>query len=565
MNKIRDKIFSILLALVVFTTVLYIPAEAAETSVVTVRTALNENGRYSSTDEFSAGDTVCLIFHFSGIAQTGVQGIAFDITYDADALKFSEKTFAALSDENAVFYKYAKGNRITILWETLSTDTVFNGDVFYVVFEAGTVEKDTNLTFSVNVTELYSSEQGNPDVISDGNAALSTNCTAVLLADVISEDFTNQLLTAIDKLKNITKDSLDDIVAAELLWKDPGFSNYQKQHFMEHYADDYTLLSTARTRYNQVMNQLKIDEINELVEQFKSDYEDVLKLTSETVSVQNEADIMAAQTAYEVLPTSVTTRLDSGIPKLFDKLLTRIEELHDAREEADSWIESYSYLADVSDVMLDISFSLYSAAVDEALILYNMTSPDAQALVSELHGKIIALKDKIDAITAADEAAAAVRAEINAFQQKWLKVFMLNTGNVTVADRTAIELALEDYKTLGTEAQTGLAPRITMLNKLLKVIEGLEKTTDKDSSGDIVDGNGAGETIVEKEVIRDVMVTAKEYIHKQMSKIIWWLFILLGVAVLTLLFPLIMTIRYKKCIAHSNPSQKSVEKEEKTV
>ena len=215
-------------------------------------------------------------------------------------------------------------------------------------------------------------------------------------------------------------------------------------------------------------------------------------------------------------------------------------------------------------MMLDEAFELYSTAVDEAVMVYDILSPDAQTLVSNLYGKILELKEKIDAKTTEDEAKAAVRAEVNAFQQKWLKVFTLNSGNVTAYDRTAIEMALADYENLSAEAKESLTARITMLKNLLTVIEGIEKPDDGGNGNSGGDGetpgtsDGGKTTVVEKEVL----VTVKEFISRNMSKIVWVLFVLLAAAVASLLFPLIMTIRYKKRNESTNPSQNNEGKEE---
>ena len=557
MKKTLNSVITVVLLLVISVTMLFTPVSAASSAQISIRTVSSQGGTYTDKTDFTVGDKIYLPIKFSGIGDTGVQGFSCEITFNKDALTFSDSTFAAVTDESAVFYKTAQGGTIYLMWDSTSKNTVFNGDVFFVIFETKEVAANTELSFTIKVNDLYSSASGKPDIP-------YTISTGTVTATVVTETIDEAVLAAFRKLENITVDSLADIVAAETAWN--GLTEGQKQLLAKDYKNEYNWLSTARNRLNELLNQASIDEINKLVQEYQTTYKDVLNLTTETVKPENAAAINAALTAYKVLPTSVTTRLDKNIPSHLQALLDQLAALTDALEDAQEFEETYGYLTGLTDTMLESAFELYSGLIDESIMVHDLMSDAAKNIVTDTYNKLAALKQKCDEIAANDAAKAAIRAEVNAFQQKWLKVFTLNTGNVTVYDRTAIEMVLDDYNKLSAEAQESLASRMVSISGLLDVIRELETVVDNptdDPPVNVVVENPDPE-IQEVVVEKEVAVTNTRYLNKDVPKTIWLLFILLAVAVLSLAFPLVMTIRYKKRLATLSALE-SIEVEEEQI
>ncbi|MBP3627411.1 MAG: hypothetical protein J6J39_05170 [Clostridia bacterium] len=541
MKKQLKRAITILLLLVFSFTMLFTPVSAAASAQIQIRTVASENGTYNDKAVFTVGDKIYLAVKFSGIGDTPVQGFSCDITFDNEVLSFSESTFTAIKDDNAYFYKGTEENKVYLIWDSTSANTVFNGDVIFVVFETKQITENKDVNFAIEVKDFYSSGKNKPDI-----AYNIVNST--IAASVSIEKIDDATLSLLQKLENITLNSLEDIVAAETAWN--GLTDRQKQLLSTNHKKEYDWLSTARSRLNELIAQANEAQVNKLLNEFKTTHKTVLGLTKDTVKIENKEAVKAAQTAYKALPTSVTTRLDQTIPARLQELLDQIETLEDADKEAKSFEETYGYLTEITDVMLEESFSMYSGFIDESIMIYDMMSEEAKAAVKETYDKLSALRKKCDDITANNEALAAIRDEVNAFQQKWLKVFTLNAGNVTVYDRTAIQMVLDDYnKSLGEEAKKSLASRITSLSGLLEVIGELESSMDEETEDESEDSGDIQTEIKETVVEKEVKVTNTKYLNKKISKAIWLMFILLAIAVLTLIFPLVMTIRYKRRLA----------------
>lgn len=560
---------SVLFAAVMLLCLCVVPGQAASTAQISIRTAAASGGEYSNTTAFAAGEKLYLPIRFIGISDTYVRGFAATLTYNANALNFLEESFTGVQDDQADFYTKAQNGVISLTWDTDSKNTVFNGDVLFLVFEVkADLAGAATAPFTLSVTDFYAAGAGLPDIP-------YTVTTATVTAQLSPENISEETLAAFRKLETVTVDSLNDIVAAETAWN--ALTAKQKETLLEKYPQEYNWLSTARNRYNQAVANAGAEEILRLVEEYKTTYAGVLALTEETVTIAHEDQVNKAKIAYEALPTSVTSRLDQAIPGLLEDLLARISALRDAEAEAQEFIETYSYLTGTTDAMLESQFDRYSVLIDESVMMAGLLSPDAQQIAADMITQLQALQAKCDAILAGNEQEAAIRAEINAFQQKWLYVFSRNAGNVSVYDKSAIEMVIDDYEQLSDAAKEGLAARMRTLQGLLNVIEQLESSAedsptvptipgDSGTSGNtqppaenMGQGNGAGNTQSpggntdqgngtqgQQPEAETVTVTKYQYLDKGISLAIKILLLLLLLAVLTLLIPLIMTLKYKQ-------------------
>lgn len=533
MNQKWNKTFALFLILIFTVSITYTTVDAAEKANITISTAKSTESGYQITDSFDAYDRIYVLVDFSNIGNTHIGGLSFKLTYDTSVLQFDGSSNSTVEDKNAVFYFHDKEGTITFLWDTVSEQTVFDGTVFCIAFQClSGVYEEKNITFKIEVEDFYNTKYSNIPY------TLSTN---VINAKILVETIPQSLVDAFQKLENITTESLNDIVAAETEWGN--LSGSQQLQVMKKQSKLYTWYSTARTRYNQVVNQAGADKVLALVDEYTATYGHVLKLTTETVTIQNKNAIEQAQAAYGNLPTSVTTRLDQNIPKHFKELLKRVSALEDAQEEATYFKEEYNGLLKDTQQQLEYNFEATVLKVDEAVLYYEMMSPDAQNLVADLYKDLLKLKKQCDEIIANDKAMTVIREEVNEYQGKWIKILMLNPTRASLADKTAIEMAIADYDKLSEEAKEMLASKITNLKTILN------KLTSAGTGNGTVGGNTQGGTttkVVEKLVETEKTVTIIEYINKNIPKSIWILLCLLGSSILTLIWPLMMNLRYKK-------------------
>ena len=533
------KIGSLFLVLVLAFSILNIPVDAANKAQISYSTQRSKGTQYETTSTFTVGEKIYVPITFQGIPDVKVGGFACKIEYNSDALTFSSNTWTTVNDKDAVFYTHDKNGTVTLLWDTVSNGTVFDGTIFYVVFESKEdISEDTDLKFSIQVDDFYELSAAYPNILFEVESK-------TLTAQIVVEGIPQTVLEAMQQLKTISasQESLDCIVDAEMQWG--SLTANQQKSFVKQYAQEYEWFSTARNRYNKAVEQAGVDAINQQVKDFKTTYAEVLALSTETVTLQNAEAVAATTKAYEILPTSVTTRLPQEIPKLLKDLGKRIEDLEEAKAEAEIFIKDYGACGDITEAMLTESFTTFEAQITEAMLMYDMLPEDAKPLVADLYGKLSALQKKCEEIIATNEELKAISDEVNAYQRKWLKVFTLNAGNVSLEDKTAIEMAISDYASLSKPAQEALSSKITMLKSLLERINS-QRDDNSVQSGATDDSTVVQTQTKEKIVEKEVLVKITEYLSKAVPKVVWILLALFLTAILTLLFPLIMTLYYKK-------------------
>lgn len=69
------------------------------------------------------------------------------------------------------------------------------------------------------------------------------------------------------------------------------------------------------------------------------------------------------------------------------------------------------------------------------------------------------LQERYSALVENNAEEKALREKVNAYQSKWIYVLALTEETVTIGDETAINMALNDYKSLDPEVQERLAAR----------------------------------------------------------------------------------------------------------
>ena len=153
-----------------------------------------------------------------------------------------------------------------------------------------------------------------------------------------------------------------------------------------------------------------------------------------------------------------------------------------------------------------------------------------------------------------DEEQQKIREKVNAFQKKWLRVFTLTAANVSASDKTAIEMAIADYSAQDEDVKTFLSAKMASLNSLLTVIKDLEETGQ--STGEIQVITQPGETItstvtktvVKKEPAGEAEVVTKTVVKKGFTRSIYVLLALLMFAMLLMIFPVVLQLRYNKLV-----------------
>ena len=509
------------------------------------------SGKYVQTDIFGTEDTIILEVSVSGIENTYVRGNAFTIDYDETVLTFlSDSSVCTVSDENAIFSAVNNNGKVLMNWDTTSKKTTFNGAVYYFKFKAKEeIEDSKNVAFNLEVTELYASLNGFPDIpFSVSGATKNVTIASVQISD--------NILALFDKLENITTNSLNDIVAALNAYNNE-LNAIQKKHLKAKYPEKYNWLSTAYDRYYKAVDKAEEDKVNSIVKDFNDTYGALLKKGISKVTLKDAEKIAALDTAFKVLPSVVVSRLPKDTSKKINALLDRIETLTEAQAEAKYFRETYSQYYNLTDA--------------EGLMIYDSYNDTTKSLLSKEYKLLSQVNKKMQALIENDAKTAALNEKVNAFQQKWLRCFTLNPFNVSVGDKAAIQMAMADYETLDKDVKEKLAAKISVFKNLLSVIEKLEEEAGKTETIEI-----PGETVtVEKEVIKtetielpgeqtivnvpgETVTVEKEVIKTETVEVsgakqgftrsIYILFILLAITLLMALLPAILEMRYRKML-----------------
>lgn len=561
--KIKQALGAVLSAAVLAVSALgaALPAAAAQSTAVglTVRKWNGTtNTEIGSGESLAAGDIVTVSIKLDKPV-SNIGGIDFTLGYDIGCFQYQDGSASCLIvDSNGRGdYKAAAGS-VRGIWDTTTTNLQASGSIFSFRFTVQNVEDTKSAAFTLKINSFFDSTINQEDYVLDSD-------TATASVQVGSTTVDSAVIAAIEKIVTITATTtLADIQAAEAAYA--GLNNAEKAKFNKEYPELYQALNTARQRYNDFQASLSQQQQKELAEKFLRDYAHVFSLTTSTVTIDDKDAVYAAVDAYLALSSGVRqyiakdkqqllSDLRDKMDVLVDKADEEAEEAANAEKEAKEFRENlrYSVLWDVEDSLFDEQYETLGPLVDEALAVYGMKSSAVKALLQDEYTVLTRLQERYSALVENNAEEKALREKVNAYQSKWIYVLALTEETVTIGDETAINMALNDYKSLDPEVQERLAARKAGLEKLLLVIQGLKETQDSTTdpqptdppttpTSPVINGGDNG-TPQDPEV---VTVEKNVYLDRGVSSVIMWLFILLGVSVLLLSIPLALYLQNKK-------------------
>lgn len=454
------------------------------------------NGTYTEIDEAKALDTVILQVSVNGKLDN-VAGISLTIFYDSDKAvmrKQSDKCYiidgeAGFNSRN-IGASSAKKAHINAVWDTPKKSTSLSGLLFSFTFDILGADDTQNAVFSLKINDLFKSDK---------------NQTAIPVDDVPDKiiNVDNFDYSAFEKLKDgisYNEETLNNIIAAETVFR--SFNSAQAEAFVKNHRDLYNCLANARTTYNRLAQQAKQEEILTESKRFVTDFENLWKLPETDPSILGyEKEILLARTTYESLSDAAKTRISSIYSEKLISLLDSIDIFKEDNEIAKEFREGeYSLLWSIDENTLKDVYSELFTLVDNAKIMYGGMSDFAKSMVEDLGVKLSDIENLMNKYLESDQKAAALREKTNAFMKKWSKVFTLNKANVKLEDKSAIEMAIDDYDTLDDDVKEVLASRINNIKKLLAVIVSFDSAEDGTPIGNGI-SDGKTETVIKTNTV----------------------------------------------------------------
>lgn len=489
MKKVIALLLSVLL---IFSMILVtaFPSVALANTIISFETKKYDagTGNYSVISQANAGDIIYIVASLSHLNSLG--GITFTLDFDTELFSFDKsKSFTTIVDEKSDVFFNSNNGKISVIWETVSENTAVNDAVFYVAIKVSdAILTDVNATFQAAIVEMFDGTENQKTI----NCTVHNNPSIMIATSIVP----NNVLTLAESVKTLSynpkndpdlpKDSLSTIVSAESAFA--ALTPSQQLAFRDKYPVLYEALSTARTRYYRLAESEAEKLILKEIEDFKKKFEDALKLEVNNVTVDDKVTVnFAYDWMNEILSKDAQKKLDvetkTKLTELYNKIRTLEKEAAE-KEEADAEVKdfknTYGYM--FTDAYLEsfsIAYDVDGPIVLEAIMVYeSLLSETAQKQLTKEYKILQELEDLIEKYTADDKAAAELLNKVADFQKRYAKVYTLNTNNVSIADKTAIEMVISAYESLGNDEEAlkeKLTPRIIQLKSLLVVIEELEE------------------------------------------------------------------------------------------
>ena len=251
-----------------------------------------------------------------------------------------------------------------------------------------------------------------------------------------------------------------------IAWVNGGF----KQPTMPRVTDEYV---------DKIVGNLKIDDT--YAEKLKEKYQDIFSLTSDTVQASDLDKINEFLNDYEKLPEKVKPQFEDTAAKLIE-LKKQLEMPTPPEDTSDQEFKQNN--AEILAKTPDTVTVADKAAVEKALNDYNALSPEAQAKLTDEKANLDKLQAKIAEQEAQD-------AEVAKFKSENADALAKTPETVTVADKAAVEKALEDYAKLSPASQAKLTAEKANLDALKAKIAEQEADGENVDSGSDNGSNNA--------------------------------------------------------------------------
>lgn len=554
----KNRIISLVLTVFLVSAVLFgtVSVTAASDAVLSV------GAIKGSTEISSVSPGEKLTVSVSVQNSKAISSLQFKISYDPALFTFAENSVDCLiSDVDGV--AQSAGNTqtgtVTVIWDTTASNTVLNGKIFNLLFTAETVGSNANGTFKITSAAFYDSS--NQKITSDIS-------TASVNVAVNAITFTEEELEAYRKLETITyPDSKADIDAAKAIFT--GYSNEKIKAFFNSYPDLYEYYRTASTRYYIAQENAGYAEIDKAIAAFQEKYARILAIPDGKVTLSDKTEVTAANDELGEMSDAVLARMDNSVKEKIKSLVSEIRQLEKdaskyskAVQEYEEFKENFKTVLEADENDIAGNYEEFGALVVEAIASFDLMSDIAQELGQSERAYLSELMGYVNKYTAEDEAEQALLEKQQEFLKKHATVLAITQRNVTVYDKTAIEIAIADIDAQPEALREKLAMRRSLLQKLLDKIATMEvpssdsngtatiitKPTNTTSSTTTTGGNSGttANSAVKTETNGDSTNTVTKTVISEVPQIILILCIILAVSVLMLVFPAILAWQYLK-------------------
>ena len=518
---------------------------AQEETSVRLQTVQYKNGSYVAVDSVNPADRVILQVQFdTPVQQAG--GVSLTIDYDSSLLSYvndSASVYIVDPEGNFVSHAVAAAGsgsaHINLIWDTVSSDITISGLTFSVSFDVVGNDTATVTNLSATVKSLFQSdkEQSNITITAVKGCALTIGNLDMSAFRALHD---NEI--------RYDKETLDRIVAAERVFA--AFTNAQAKAFKSGYPELYQTFSTARATYNRLAQQATKDQILREAQRFIEDFADLWEVSPEADDIlEYKERVDLANTTYNALSDQAKQRIATTYTDQLKKLAEAIEQrgydIADAKEFKEG---EFALLWNLDDATVKETYKELFTTVDGARIAYDGLSEYAKGLVAEEAAKLTHIEELIKKCMQDDEKTAALQKKTNAFMQKWSQVFALNVTSVKREDKSAIEMAIKDSKTLEEDVQKALESRIRSLEKLLKVIEGYDSATDSTSQagGGVqtirVPGETVTNTIIQRvtEKVQGETQVVSRWLSTSLNRLILYLTFIILFGMVIMIIPILL-------------------------
>ena len=554
----KNRIISLVLTVFLVSAVLFgtVSVTAASDAVLSV------GAIKGSTEISSVSPGEKLTVSVSVQNSKAISSLQFKISYDPALFTFAENSVDCLiSDVDGV--AQSAGNTqtgtVTVIWDTTASNTVLNGKIFNLLFTAETVGSNANGTFKITSAAFYDSS--NQKITSDIS-------TASVNVAVNAITFTEEELEAYRKLESITyPDSKADIDAAKAIFT--GYSNEKIKAFFNSYPDLYEYYRTASTRYYIAQENAGYAEIDKAIAAFQEKYARILAIPDGKVTLSDKTEVTAANDELGAMSDAVLARMDNSVKEKIKSLVSEIRQLEKdaskyskAVQEYEEFKKNFKTVLEADENDIAGNYEEFGALVVEAIASFDLMSDIAQELGQSERAYLSELMGYVNKYTAEDEAEQALLEKQQEFLKKHATVLAITQRNVTVYDKTAIEIAIADIDAQPEALREKLAMRRSLLQKLLDKIATMEvpssdsngtatiitKPTNTTSSTTTTGGNSGttANSAVKTETNGDSTNTVTKTVISEVPQIILILCIILAVSVLMLVFPAILAWQYLK-------------------
>lgn len=467
-----------------------------------------EQKRMIAKTDFKPNETVYLQVSVSEIS--GIGGFTLNITFDNSLFTFDKSAVVYLIDDKKSDYVASNTSKgMLFAWETTSVNTTLSGILFYLPFKVnGDITGSVEGVFKPSLTEVFESDSGQTGI----KANVSGNVSVNVVAASLPEDFLN-LVRGLENISynpnNDPQRPVDSLASINnALTQYSALAADQKSAFYNNYPELYNILSNAKNRYYELAESESKKLITEELNNFLNNHSQLLNKDISSLTLDSDGENLAnLKSDYAILSTAAKkamteadkTKVTEFISK-YDRLVDEKEASEAAAAEVAEFRESYGmFLSDENypKILADwaVTYSTYFPYITEADVVYSILSEEAQTILSTEKQRIDKLTELASEYLKNDEATEVLLEKVSDFQKSYIEVFALNAGNVSLKDKTAIEMVLESYKRIeDPEVKEKLKNRIAQLENLLSVIDELETVEEIENTSDTVADNSNGQS-----------------------------------------------------------------------